>query len=137
MSDPRTVAVKVCGAYLGDNDGTCPQLTCIRPSGHEGLHDNVSAAEGDGRPPITHVAIRFRGRTWSLPPPNRHHHVVRFVADETGEKFIDCRNDDQGFLDASGRYLTREQALVSALLNKQVLDESTIRLGLLFSEDLW
>lgn len=34
-----------CGKYLGDNDGTCPQLTCIRERGHEGLCDNVSDAE--------------------------------------------------------------------------------------------
>lgn len=31
----------LCGAYLGDNDGTCPQLTCIRAKGHDGPHDNV------------------------------------------------------------------------------------------------
>ena len=30
-----------CGVYLGDNDGTCPQLTCIRAKGHDGAHDNV------------------------------------------------------------------------------------------------
>ena len=32
-----------CGKYLGDNDGTCPQLTCIRERGHGGLCDNVRA----------------------------------------------------------------------------------------------
>lgn len=37
--------VALCGEYLGDNDGTCPQLTCIRKKGHAGLHDNV---RGDG-----------------------------------------------------------------------------------------
>lgn len=30
-----------CGKYVGDNDGTCPQLTCIRVRGHEGPCDNV------------------------------------------------------------------------------------------------
>ena len=30
-----------CGKYLGDNDGTCPQLWCIRDEDHEGLCDNV------------------------------------------------------------------------------------------------
>lgn len=30
-----------CGKYLGDNDATCPQLTCIRRKNHEGLCDNV------------------------------------------------------------------------------------------------
>jgi len=36
-----------CGAYLGDNDATTPQLTCIRRAGHEGLHDNVVGDSGD------------------------------------------------------------------------------------------
>jgi hypothetical protein len=31
-----------CGKYIGDNDGTCPQLTCIRAPGHEGGCDNVN-----------------------------------------------------------------------------------------------
>ena len=30
-----------CGKYLGDNDATCPQLTCIRDQGHDGDCDNV------------------------------------------------------------------------------------------------
>jgi hypothetical protein len=37
---PRTL-VNLCGKYIGDNDGICPQLTCIRKAGHEGLCDNV------------------------------------------------------------------------------------------------
>lgn len=37
----------LCGVYLGDNDGTCPQLTCIRTKGHEGLHDNVRGDDAD------------------------------------------------------------------------------------------
>lgn len=31
-----------CGKYLGDNDGTCPVLVCVRERGHSGLCDNVS-----------------------------------------------------------------------------------------------
>jgi len=30
-----------CGKYIGDNDATCPQLRCIRASGHGGFCDNV------------------------------------------------------------------------------------------------
>jgi hypothetical protein len=30
-----------CGKYLGDNDGTYLQLTCIRDFGHDGPCDNV------------------------------------------------------------------------------------------------
>lgn len=31
-----------CGRYIGDNDATSVQLTCVRPVGHLGLCDNVS-----------------------------------------------------------------------------------------------
>jgi hypothetical protein len=37
-----------CGASLGDNDATTPQLTCLRARGHAGLCDNV---RGDGAQP--------------------------------------------------------------------------------------
>jgi|SRR5579885_290666 len=33
-----------CGKYVGDNDGTCPQLTCIREAQHQGPCDNVHAS---------------------------------------------------------------------------------------------
>lgn len=91
------------------------------------------------RPVITHVAIRWDDRVWSLPKPYRHHDIIRMVANLTGATAIDCSDSrgDQGFLDESGRYLNRKQALVSALLNKQVKDENDIRCGMLFSEDLW
>lgn len=88
-------------------------------------------------PRITHVAVRFRGKVYSLLPPNRHHHVLWMIAEETGAKLVDVNGDNQGFLDETGRYLTREQALVSALANKQVKDENDIRAGQLFSEDVW
>jgi hypothetical protein len=60
--------------------------------------------------PITHVAIRFRGKVWSLPAPNRHHDVIRLIAEETGVESVDggCT---QGFLDSAGRYLNRKEAL--------------------------
>ncbi len=32
--------MKLCGKYLGDNDATCAQLTCIRDAGHDGNCDN-------------------------------------------------------------------------------------------------
>ncbi len=84
---------------------------------------------------ITHVAIRFEGVVYSLPSPNRHHHVIRLIVDRTGVASVD--NDEQGFLDETGRFLTRRQALVSARLFNQIKDASQIRAGQLFSEDLW
>ncbi len=89
---------------------------------------------------ITHVAIRFEGIVYSLPAPNRHHDVIRKIVEETGVKFV-YRNpdtdDDQGFLDDTGRFLNRKQALIHALMNDQVKHPSKVRLNMLFSEDLW
>lgn len=88
-------------------------------------------------PPITHVAIRFRGKVYSLPKPNRHHHVIAKIIEETDADTVNTMGEDQGFLDAEGRYLTRREALAVALANNQVKDVAQIRAGRLFSEDLW
>lgn len=85
--------------------------------------------------PITHVAIRFQGKVWSLPAPNRHHHVIQYIVEQTGVDYVD--GDEQGFLDADGNYLTRQQALEAALVNGQVKDPSNIKANRLFSEDVW
>ncbi len=84
---------------------------------------------------ITHVAIRFQGKVYSLPPPNRHHDVIWDIVAQTGVPCVD--NDEQGFLDESGRFLNRKQALVSARLFGQIKDETKIYCGQLFSENLW
>ncbi len=87
------------------------------------------------RPPLTHVAIRFRGKVWSLPSPYRHHHIIHMIIHlDPAVETVDSCGDDQGFLDASGRYLTRRQAEVSAHLNGQL--KAKIR-GVLTSEDVW
>jgi hypothetical protein len=89
------------------------------------------------RPPITHVAIRFQGKVWSLPKPNRHHDVILHIAEQTGVSYVDSRGEDQGFLDEGGRYLTRKQALVSAEVNGQLRKDRQIWHGELYSENLW
>ncbi len=58
-----------CGKYMGDNDGTCPQLTCIRPPDHVGLCDNVNAWDN---PPIR----LLRGQT--VIRENHHADVAHF-----------------------------------------------------------
>ena len=83
---------------------------------------------------IVAAAIRFEGKVYTLPPPNRHHHILWKILAETGVEHADNK---QGFLDESGRFLSRREALVSALLFKQVLNEDDVRAGRLFSEDLW
>lgn len=89
------------------------------------------------RPRITHVAVRFNGQIYSLPPPNRHHDVIWEIARVTNASTVRAGGDNQGFLDESGRYLTRKEALLVALENNQVKDASQIRGRSLFSEDLW
>lgn len=87
--------------------------------------------------PITHVAVRFNDRVFSLPKPNRHHHVLWKIIAETGVTSVDVRDDDQGFLDETGQYLDRRKALARARSTGQVKDEREIRMGMLFSEDVW
>jgi hypothetical protein len=101
-------------------------------------------------PPITHVAIKFQGRIWSLPRPYRHHHVLRsilFLVEEFGEytkETIDrgaddfCGGENQGFLDATGAYLTRKEAMIVAMANGQITKPGhpTIE-DTLYSEDVW
>ncbi len=94
------------------------------------------------RPRLTHVAIRFQGTVWSLPRPYRHHHIIRMIIYLDGMygdgdiTHVDANSDDQGFLDESGRYLNRKQALVNAELNEQIKNGKIIG-GVLTSEDLW
>lgn len=79
---------------------------------------------------ITHVAIKYNGKVYSLPKPNRHHHVIRMIGGISGP-------DTQGFLDSNGNFLDRFEALEVALSAGQVIDTNNIRASRLFSEDLW
>lgn len=88
-------------------------------------------------PRITHVAIRYRGTTYSLPPPNRHHNVIRLIAETLGIKYVDARDDDQGFLDENGQYLRRKPALRVASANNQLREGVPVIGGRLYSENLW
>ncbi len=89
------------------------------------------------RAKLTHVAIRFQGKVYSLPAPNRHHHVVGEIVRQTGVKSVDVPEEDEGFLDEKGTYLNRRQALVSADLFEQVKPGAVVRAGRLTSEDVW
>ena len=86
------------------------------------------------RSKIAYVAIILNGKTYSLPAPNRHHDVIRLIVKETGLSHVD---GEEGFLDEEVKFLNREQALISAMINGQVLDESKVRAGELTSEDIW
>lgn len=80
----------LCGEYLGDNDGTCPQLTCIRDRGHGGRCDNV---KGDTPPhaPVTDdgVVTSVKDDLASLNADMRWHlEQIRQHADHIGSMTI-------------------------------------------------
>jgi hypothetical protein len=83
--------------------------------------------------PITHVAIIYKGKTYSLPNPKRHHDVIRMIHEQTGSMNI---NGVQGFLDANGKFLTRTSAKWRAHETGQLLPRAS-SLDILFSEDIW
>lgn len=87
--------------------------------------------------PITHVAIRFNGIIYSLPKPNRHHHVIWLIVEKTEVDTVDSHGEDQGFLDSEGNYLTRKEALDNARFNGQLRDDRSIWNEELYSENLW
>jgi hypothetical protein len=86
------------------------------------------------RAKLTHVAIRFQGKVYSLPAPNRHHHVISLIVQETDVDHV--YGEEQGFLDAKGTFLNRRQALVNAQLHNQLKSGTVIRAERLFSEDV-
>lgn len=98
---------------------------------------------------ITHVAIRQDGFVYSLPAPNRHHHILWILAKRKGlpnvpevadenllVQRLDIGEDSQGFLDDTGQYLNRQEAEPVAFANGQVKNGKLIG-GPLTSEDLW
>lgn len=97
----------------------------------------LGSTEGLGQPQrITHVAVRYAGKVWSLPAPNRHHNVLRMIVAETGDGIRGP--DEQGFLDESGRFLRRAQAYLVACRTGQINRRPGGYQGTdLYSEDLW
>ena len=98
---------------------------------------------------LTHVAIRQNGILYSLPAPNRHHHILWVLSKRRGNEGApevadehllaetpDPGMDSQGFLDADGKYLNRADGLVRAQATGQIKGGKIIG-GVLTSEDLW
>jgi hypothetical protein len=87
-------------------------------------HDNAS---------ITHVAIMLNGMIYSLPKPNRHKNIEWALADLGVVAPI---KGVEGFLDSTGKFLTRAEAFEVAIAAKQ-MERPTQGLDMLYSEDLW
>ena len=62
---------------------------------------------------IAAAAIIYEGVLYTVPPPGRHHHVIRLIVETTGVRYVG--RSWQGFIDDTGRSARRE----------------------LFSENLW
>lgn len=85
---------------------------------------------------IVAVAIQYDGKVYSLPKPNRHHHVIRAIAAENGEGIHGP--DVQGFLDEAGKFLNRREAYILATNTCQINRRPGGYNGTdLYSEDLW
>lgn len=76
---------------------------------------------------IAAAAIRDKRGVFTLPPPNRHHHILH-AFDAVGPH-------EQGFITDGGKFVSRRKALGIAIANGQIgkLPGKTE----LFSEDLW
>lgn len=73
---------------------------------------------------LIHVAIIHEGTVYSLPEPNRHHHVIRHIVEKTGARYVD---GEQGFLDEDGKFLDRVQAKIRARETGQLQIDDPIR----------
>ena len=88
---------------------------------------------------ITHVAILYNSKVYALAKPNRHHNVIRMIAEDNGVGIAGY--DTQGFVNDKGYFLNRKQAYRYAKSVGQ-LDRSKHPSGSydgdeLYSEDLW
>lgn len=80
---------------------------------------------------IVEAAIKQDGKVWTLPPPARHHDLIKLIIEETGEMVT----GEQGFVDDHGNFLNQVQAGQEAIGSGQL--EKLPRPPRLFSEDLW
>jgi hypothetical protein len=81
---------------------------------------------------IVGVALRFRGITFSMPPPNRHHNLINSLYTLGVTKEV---NQEQGFLLSNGHFCDRVVGAEVALHSGQC--QSIISPPWLTSEDLW
>lgn len=84
--------------------------------------------------PIISAAVLYNGIIHFMPRPNRHHNIVHAMNHEKRPILIALGN--QGFLDANGNFLEREEAAIRAEKCNQ-LKKELIAPPKLYSEDLW
>lgn len=88
------------------------------------------------RTKLVGVAIRYRGKVYSLLAPNRHSDVIIQILKHNPDVCVVC-DEEQGFIDEAGTFLNRHQALVSAQLFHQIKEGAVIRYDQLSSDNVW
>ncbi len=81
---------------------------------------------------IVGVAIIMPDKMWTLPPPYRHGDLIFIL---TGRGYKTPITGQQGFVTSDGKFIDRENGLILARKNGQLLQEYNPKF--LFSEDLW
>lgn len=80
------------------------------------------------------AAIRDHdGKVWMVPPPGRHHHIIRKMARAGCDLPI---TGEQGFVTDIGRFIDRAEAVRVATAAGQIT-KPKFQSNALFSEDLW
>lgn len=144
MADLDPTTCPACGAQTRDPLRDPQWLAwcerCGALIGTRGRHLRAKA-EAWGQPPaepplrVVAAAVQAHGLTFSLPPPARHHNVLRLMHDlglPDGPSWI----TGQGFLLSDGRWASRRDAWLVAVATGQLLDRAG-RGPDLFSEDVW
>ncbi len=123
---------------LAGTPGKCPDCgTCVR-RGYGGFEPKCDACwNGPARPErIVAAALRVDGLVWALPPPARHHVLLRAWTMSHYRDGAEPRmpKHEQGFTTNSGRFVDREEGERIARAAGQVTE---LIGGVLTSEDLW
>lgn len=86
-----------------------------------------------GRIKAAAIKSRCGEIVYTLPPPNRHHNIIKYMA-EHGEPVP--ITGEQGFITEDGKFVRRRRAKMIARLAGQLLERADDS-PLLFSEDVW
>lgn len=81
---------------------------------------------------IIAAAIKNGDKIYTLPPPNRHHHIIEIMPFPR-----DIGKDVCGFLTSTGNYVDRKEALSIAKASKQIIKSCGGDEHQLYSENLW
>jgi len=122
---------KQCGSQGLDGDGHCARCGLIPIMGDQcppGFFDETAEL-------IVRAAIQHDGTIYSLPPPARHHNVIRMMfADGFPSEAVALQN--QGFVTSTGRFVDRYQGAKIARRAGQLVRLPTPP-DMLTSEDVW